>query len=689
MTYKSRFSITEAIDKYRTEAAEIKKQYDFNHVDPATRFWPSMASIEVKEVDAYGKVHDVVYGNCMRRNYYHCMGIIPTESIDARVQDAIDIGNIIEEMYGRFIGSLPDYDLIFPDIDGRKLKFNRNGVSGEVDILVRHKKTKEIFGVEMKSYDGARTAIHLVGYDKAKECYKSATPYIRKYLDKARKIKNPEFWSDPFPKEGHLLQSMLYLDEFSKDGLSLWKLVYIARDKGPRAEFDIELKADENGKKHLVLNGKEYPQWSVDKIYARYDKLAMYTKREEVPPRDFEPEYDSDTILDDPNQPNWIKEKVKGGIIHRDWQCIAENTRIRTNNGWLPIQDINTNHQVLTREGFKNVLMYGEQGIKSTKLVKPYILMNYEVTPDHKILTTTTKQGKRDKRIEQLKQNIGWRQIKDLDPNEKWWLVYIFDQSINKIRLSKDELKLIGNFVTEGNYRYKFGSPIPRGFNLTFGCHEREHVEEIKNICIELGATSVRIKDFIDERNPKTRQSIQMAVDGTEITSWLCQFVKGRWAHSKRFTDKIIQLSHEQQSYLLDIMIQQDGWAGKTKGKNTYVYTSVSKELILQVQEIRFRLGQISSVYSVQQNGFSDRMVYHNRFYPDATTNFGYKNPDVDNQYFIRLQSIESGREIMTYDLSIDGPQEFLTQGGLVHNCSYCPFTKQCLDDGPGTSGLI
>jgi hypothetical protein len=89
---------------------------------------------------------------------------------------------------------------------------------------------------------------------------------------------------------------MLYLQEFWKDGIRLWKIVYAARDKGPDTSFDITL-ADINGKRVAVVNGKPYTEFTLEAIYGRYLELKKYLDSNTLPPRDYVPEYDADFLL--------------------------------------------------------------------------------------------------------------------------------------------------------------------------------------------------------------------------------------------------------------------------------------------------------------------------------------------------------------------------------------------------------
>jgi hypothetical protein len=173
----------------------------------------------------------------------------------------------------------------------------------------------------MKSYDGPWAAMELAGYSKAKSAYRGAMPYIRKYLDKSRKQPNPQLTKEPFPKVDNLLQSMLYLSEFWNEGIRLWKLIYVARDKGPEAEHDVSLYTEPGGPTMAMVNGIARPTITIEGIHVRFKALKEHVEMDRIPPRDYVPEYDSDVILDNDAFPKWVQEKIKSGQVHRSWRC--------------------------------------------------------------------------------------------------------------------------------------------------------------------------------------------------------------------------------------------------------------------------------------------------------------------------------------------------------------------------------
>lgn len=281
------------------------------HSESGDAFWPSMASIVYPATSADGRMYEKVEGTCLRQAYYKMMRVPESDGTSVRSFRAITMGNAAEDIYKEWFHGVDGYRVIFPDIRGKKLRFSSvfDGIRlrGEVDIIMEHVETSTRFGVEMKTYDGLISAANLCGVPAAKEAYKSWIPL--------------DFVDDraPFPKVQNLLQTMLYLREFWNDGIHLWKIIYGARDRGPDAEFDISL-ADINGKHVAIVNSKAYPEFNLTDIFDRYNELKGYVERQEVPPRDYVPEYDTDFLMTNTIRPTFNPRNPRVRTAHELWR---------------------------------------------------------------------------------------------------------------------------------------------------------------------------------------------------------------------------------------------------------------------------------------------------------------------------------------------------------------------------------
>ena len=258
------------------------------HSENGDAFWPSSASISYRTTGPNGFLYDKIEGTCLRQAYYKMLRTPETDATSPTSMRIMAIGTAAEDIYKEWFHGVDGYRVIFPDIRGKKIRFNSVfhdiRVRGEVDLILEHIETKTRFGVEMKTYEGSIAAANLCGADVAKEIYKTWIP--------------PEFIDDraPFPKVQNLLQAMLYLQEFWQDGIHLWKIIYAARDKGLDTSFDITL-ATINNQRVAVVNGKPYPEFSIEGIYDRYKELKKHIDQDTLPNRDYVPEYDVDFLI--------------------------------------------------------------------------------------------------------------------------------------------------------------------------------------------------------------------------------------------------------------------------------------------------------------------------------------------------------------------------------------------------------
>ena len=313
MTYIKQFDLLDDTRRQLQSTANERDQVLLQHRRPGGgRFWPSSASITRLETSR-NCTYEAVDGACMRASYYRMTGQSVTDFPDPKMYDIWDLGNAAEDIYVDRFRNLLDYRLVFPNLNNDKLKFMspETGLSGEADIIVQHKETGINIGIEMKSYYGFWGAMDVAGYDTAKAAFGGGAPYIRN--DDPRKTALGK------PKTQNLLQACLYLEEFFDSPalpIKIWKIIYVARDKGPTVEFDVTLKTH-NGNRCACVDGVIYPEINLESIHARYQALGDYIDKGKLPPRDFIIEYDADYMLSGKlplDMPMWHK------IKHMDWK---------------------------------------------------------------------------------------------------------------------------------------------------------------------------------------------------------------------------------------------------------------------------------------------------------------------------------------------------------------------------------
>jgi hypothetical protein len=278
---RQQVGLLQQVDEYLTNS-------ELNLDTRAKHFYPTSASCRDSK--------DELHGACLRQVAYDYYSTGKSNPYSAETMYTFELGRQIESMYieifkrmGIFVGDhIKFYN---PDFH----------VSGELDMVVRESPgSNVIYGVECKTSYG----------DYFKMAQITGRPGV-----------------PPAPKEEHLMQVMMYLDNFPK--LPYFKLIYLGRDKFDRTEYTIRL-VDLDGDKfpeithtdgHTIIDSR----FSIARIYNRYKDLAAYIRNKQLPPRDYRPTMTAEEmkVALDAGQITKAKMKSfeKGDIKTADWRC--------------------------------------------------------------------------------------------------------------------------------------------------------------------------------------------------------------------------------------------------------------------------------------------------------------------------------------------------------------------------------
>jgi len=254
---------------------------------PRRAFYPSETSCIVKNSLGYSEI----IGRCLREVYWKWLDEPETNTPSAVVERKFMLGNIAEKAEIEIIKRAG----IFVD-DHVKFVDEYLGTSGEVDAVINLPKLG-LVGLEIKSVWGYQGTTGVIQSTKK-------TPF--------------------FPKGSHLLQVMCYLHHFTEENrikIPIFKILYIDRGSGESAEHTLRLLEG-----HPVINGEIWKEVSIDKIKARIDEFYGYLQRKELPPRDFDYEYNHTKIeiMAENNLLNKEQEKLRSRRKHvpvADFQC--------------------------------------------------------------------------------------------------------------------------------------------------------------------------------------------------------------------------------------------------------------------------------------------------------------------------------------------------------------------------------
>lgn len=234
-----------------------------------------------------------VVGSCIRQQYYRIKNFEPDNSpvnIDWTLSAIIGdkMHHLVEEIIDVF-----GFEMKLQKLTKEHSIYDHvSKLSGRSDFIVWDYENNEPIGIEVKS----------VGEYKAKKSMEQ-------------------------PSEEHVLQAVVYLDFYNKHipdnqkKITKWFIWYISRtenwsikakDHGSPFEmmwdFCIELKDNIP----IVTLGtgikQQWTDFSIDKIYARYDQLNDFLAKDLLPPRDYELQY-SDEKIAALHQANMISRK--------------------------------------------------------------------------------------------------------------------------------------------------------------------------------------------------------------------------------------------------------------------------------------------------------------------------------------------------------------------------------------------
>ncbi len=306
--------MVESVFEIVNENLRNKRQYSLSKTYSGI-FAPTGASVVID-----GKV----YGKCARAYFYELNGIAKTE-ID-------DKGAWIFEMGENFESSFIELAKRAGIFEADHIRFaypfgNGYQVSGEIDLIVRINGEPQV--MELKSsYGQSFIKQHIAGYKRSSSNMLTYTedPFI------------------PAPKIDNLLQTMNYLYYLSVvypkvtgyDGIDTARIAYLARDNGLFSEYTLKL--EERGNEHYPIvkvlrkyDGKyeadevKLKPFTVQDMLRRYIYVGKCVEKNELPDREYNPEYSDEQVQDMYDNGELSKSKyekyMKCELKARDWRC--------------------------------------------------------------------------------------------------------------------------------------------------------------------------------------------------------------------------------------------------------------------------------------------------------------------------------------------------------------------------------
>ena len=379
--------------------------------------------------------------------------------------------------------------------------------------------------------------------------------------------------------------------------------------------------------------------------------------------------------------------------------CVTPDTLVTTNPSITPISQVRTGDRVLTHTGqyhkVRKVLTRNYSGrLYSIKpLGAPYPL---RVTQDHPLLVSprrVVKKGRLQKKPDppvwktplELKQGDYLtmpiaKEVRDQDYFEQKVLVgqpstgKRLERDL-KLRANPDLFRLVGYFLAEGY-------AVRRTVGFAFGSHETEYINDAAQL----------LKRFF---GAETKQSTISNSTHVLLHSVIAiQFFEtfGRGAENKKLTDWAMFASPEKQRELVRGAWRGDGYLHTpTKGNKAtfFEYTTISKMLAFQLQQLLFRQGIVGQIAPANHVNRKPSFIVSVRgeFVPRMAELMGIEFDDLRTKTFSRFEmddnfvyapirtiSYAEVKDQPVVNLSVEGDESYVAGNVTAHNCTdYCP----------------
>lgn len=373
--------------------------------------------------------------------------------------------------------------------------------------------------------------------------------------------------------------------------------------------------------------------------------------------------------------------------IHKSGEClcVAEGTLVRTWTGWSPIENVEVSTIVQTATGFESVHEVHDNGVADTLRIKPYFLPELIATEDHPILAVPYSfTGHRGKKVVgtpewvkagDLYDQFLWNKGKSVSKQRKHYVVRDFSQREKALRLSDDQLDLLGYFMSEGAYnwrkdKYRNG---PGGLVFTVSGTHKESIamaDDIERILKALFKTAHR-REWTDVRTG--RRYITVRNLRRASSDFVQRFIHGRYCTEKFFSEAVMGSSINQQYRILEKMWIGDGSNyDRPTGEQVSAYGTSSFVLAIQVQELLLRRGEVFGINSSPSSTSPTGRSYLVRRSSNQALRYGVLEYGC---LYAGIQNISSAGNHPVRNLTVRNDPSFSTPSGIVHNCG--AFAKQ------------
>jgi len=395
-----------------------------------------------------------------------------------------------------------------------------------------------------------------------------------------------------------------------------------------------------------------------------------------------------------------IKDADAIGRLEND-ACLLPEEKIHKNSENINISDLKENERVLTHTGkFGKIATIYTRDYKEKIIILKNKLGKISLTPEHLIYAIKVpnvdkyfrNKGKRKLipawyHAEQLRKNDiilypilkEEREVENVKVNIPNFKYYPKSKRIpKKIPVNSEFLRFCGYFLAEGNI---IDRPCNKKIGFSFNISEKELVDDVKKISLNLFGLEVKIKEYPE------RKTTVVSVYNAELAKFFKKLF-GNLAEHKKIPDFIMKLPPEKQKALIFALWKGDGYVNLNRIGARAEYCTISYQLVQQIKTLLLRQKIVPSIYEDKEKKVKG--VKHQKAY---RIHIGQRESLIKICNILKIKYLPKSFESIdswfnenylytpitdietffyngkVYNLKVDNSHSFVSEAFCLHNC--------------------
>ena len=350
-----------------------------------------------------------------------------------------------------------------------------------------------------------------------------------------------------------------------------------------------------------------------------------------------------------------------GGIITGGFPCFVAGTRILTERGWVPIEEVVVGDFVLTHTGNWQRVYSTMNKVADHRIeVRGFGIPQINTTEEHPFYVTTKSHKWNNSRrsTDVVMSAPEWVDAKDIQGKFAGQVLPLIDD--NTEQDDEDFWWLIGRYLGDGwTTTGSMRGETRRSNRVVICCAHKEANE---------------LEEKINQVVHATRSEYRTVTKFTITQKWFVDFVApyGRGANRKTLTKREFSLDEKKAAALLNGWISADG--NRDKKNSQYKGTTVSRSLALSMSLLAQRaFGVVARLYeqkvpptTVIEGRVVNQQTQYQVVIPDKNKHAVVQ----DNYGWKQVKNVKRVNEpTFVFNISVEGDESYIADGAIVHNC--------------------